>query len=733
MVDVTPGDSGANKGFWRQQLRDRYGRFLDMGGKVLFEVQIPGVSGTVRARGTVKDVVGPDTVLIEVGDNKLIPRGSYEINRKFIENDTTDDNTPDVPAKATSPAPDAGQTSETTSELKPSISGDEALKIRMKSVARALKEKGRFPMPRVSSMGQRGVQNSDVASGAKIDYKTTYDASPELQEMFPSFDDVWNYVSRMGTDLTTQSPNELKDIPEEMKLLNREYAKHVLGIEPNGFITVYRNAINGKDTEQESAVGYVSLDRDMAYDYGSTRENVAANGRYEIDVKPDEVYGMLGYSRVEDEYGLTIGREVAYTPDRVRRVGDLAPIELPHWLQEWNSSFKRGQGASPLRGFGLPSHYNFHEVEDFLPENIQGFLEKYNLQSSDIATKFDELYGEGSYAEYKASGNNVSYQEIQKMFVKLDNGNLGLNVEYLEGFNGLNDTETYKNDRLDNRLKMLSLFQEITGQHFMTHKTRDYTPPIEPSKASPVLDEAPSAETPSVEPAEVAPLVETAPSSGIKPGYENWMSSMSDILGFNDDEDSPAEPNPALGNELLSKTLEKAGYNEKPKVVSTEEFNSIEGETIYRAVIDEKFVDQYLNSADHFAGTGVFGNGTYSTNKRESAEAYAGSTNDDPDVINARMLEMKLSPDAKVLSFSSKRELRKWVEENAAKFKQEFLKFGANQGEIHEFEWQINNASDWTNLAVMAGFDAIRFPPDAPTEHFTIILNRGKVIANGKS
>lgn len=724
MVDVTPGDSGANKGFWRKQLRDRFGRFVQMGGSVLFELDLPGVSGTVHATGTFVGMLDLETARIEVPDDSRVPKGIYLVKSDKIT--AVEAKLPksyvDKKLSEESPIPEPA--------LKQSISGDEALKIRMKSVAKALKEKGRFPMPRIFSMSERGVQNSDVASGAKIDYKTTYDASPELQEMFPSFDDVWSYVSRLGTDLTTQSPNELKDIPEEMKLLNREYAKHVLGLDPDGFITVYRNAINGKESEQESAVGYVSLDRDMAYDYGSTRENVAANGRYEIDVKPDEVYGMLGYSRVEDEYGLTIGREVAYTPDRVRRVGDVAPLELPDWLQEWNSSFKRGQGASPLRGFGLASHYNFHEVENFLPENIQGFLEKYNLQASDIAAKFDELYGEGAYADYKASGNSVSYQEIQKMFVKLDNGNLGLDVEYLEKFNGLNDGDTYKNDRLDNRLKMLSLFQEITGQYFMTHKTRDYTPPADsPTESS---DSVVEDVTPSDISAD-APSGESESSGVIPAGYENWMPAMADILGFNDDEDSEDNFDPALGNKLLSTVMEKAGYNVKPKVVSTDEFNSIEGETIYRAVIDEKFVDQYLNSDKHFAGTGIFGNGTYSTNKRESAEAYAGSTNNNPDVINSRMLEMKLSPDAKVLSFNSSRELKAWAQENLSKFKEEYENSGANPGELQQFNYQMSDTANWTNIAIMAGYDAIRFAPDGPTEYFTIILNRGKVIANGKS
>lgn len=469
MVDVTPGDSGANKGFWRQQVRDRYGKFVEMGGAVLFEVELEGVQGVQHATGFFIGMLDLETARIEVRDNKKIPKGVYFIKtdkitaveavlpRDYVE-ETLNPTAPEAP------------------ELKSSMSGDEALKIRMKSIARALKEKGRFPMPRVSFTTTRG-KTSDVTLGARADFQKVFDSSPEVQDRFKNFESLWQYVSKAGADEQTQSPNQLSEIPEEMKLLNREYAKHVLGLDPNGTITFYRNAINGKDTEEESAVGYLSLDKDMAYDYGALRENIRANGRYEVDVKPDEVYGLLGYSQIEDEYGVTIGREVANIPGRVRRVGDLKPVETPSWVSEYADEFNRGKGQSAFRNFGLAAHYDFHEVENFLPDTIQDFFQKYNIQASDIAAKFDELYGEDSYAEYKASGNSVSYQEIQKMFVKLDNGNLGLNVKYVDGFNIAKDVESFKNDALDNRLKMLSLFQELTGQYFMTHKTRGYEPP----------------------------------------------------------------------------------------------------------------------------------------------------------------------------------------------------------------------------------------------------------------
>lgn len=470
MVDVTPGDSGANKGFWRKQLRDRFGKFVDMGGSVIFDVKLPGFTGIARAKGVFRGMLDLDTARIEVLDNSQIPKGVYLIDRKYIEA---------VREKARLPGklvgkPDLEPIQAPT--LKSKISGTDAMKIRYKSVSKILKDKGRFPLPRQGTFDEVG-KTSDVAEGAKIDYKKVFDAEPELQAKFKTPEALWDYVTQTAADFTTQSPNDLNDIPSDMKMLNRAYAKHILGMDPDGLITVYRNAVNNKYEEEESAVGYVSLDRQMAWDYNSTRENAYTNGSYEIDVKPDEVYGMLGYSQLEDEYSVTIGRGVTQQEGRVRRVKDLEPAVLPDWLQTWNrKEFNRLQGGSPFRAFGLAGEYDFHEVEDF-GEDLTAFLKKYNLQASDISALFDKLYGDGAYAKYKESGNIVTYGLIRKMFVTLDNGNLGLNVPAIAKFQVPKSNEEYVGDQFDNLMKMLSVFQELTGQHFMTHKTRDYTAP----------------------------------------------------------------------------------------------------------------------------------------------------------------------------------------------------------------------------------------------------------------
>jgi hypothetical protein len=492
MVDITPGDSGANKGFWRKQLRDRYGKFVEMGGEVMFDIELPGVYGKAQALGKFIGNVEPGLARIEVLDNSRIPKGVYLVKSEditaieaILPDDYVKEKLEEVNAPTAEPAP----------ELKTEISGDEAKKEIFRYVARVLKEDGRFPVARNSLTSARG-KNSDMARGAKLAYKKVFDAEPVLQEKYKTAENMWEAVLNYATDEKTQSPNKLSEIPQDMKELNIAYAKHVLGLDPNGLITFYRNAVNGKNEEEESAVGYVSLDRDMAYDYNSKKKNEQANGRYEVYAKPDEVYGMIGYSGIEDEFAVTVGRELAYTPGRIKRVGDLAPIYPDEpWLFEYSDQeFPRGTGATPFRYFTLMSHFNFHPVEP-LGDTLQDFLDKYNLSATDIKTKFDELHGQGAYDKYKASGNNVNFNKLKNLFIDVGDGKVALNVPSLmklEKWSSNPDVD-YKNDLLDNHLKALSTLQELTGQPFFTHRTRDYTPPVEEPAPTPtpVVEEQP--------------------------------------------------------------------------------------------------------------------------------------------------------------------------------------------------------------------------------------------------
>jgi len=493
MVDI-PGGLGANDGFWMQQLRDRYGRFMEMGGGVLFEVTLPGVQGEVHAKGKYIGAIDMTTARIEVLDNSEIPKGVYLIKTDKIETIEAV-----IPAKYLKEQLDKAKAP--PGPLKKSMLGSEVQKEKLRTISRTLKSKGRFPVPRQSNLDTWG-KTSDVSVAAQADYKKVYDASPELQEKYKSPEELWERVYKLSVDTDWSSPNELSEIPEEMRLINRQYAKHFLGLEEDGLITVYRNAVNGKNSEIDSAAGYVSTDMSLAYDYNSKKENIGANGRYEIDVKPDEIFGMLGYSKPEDEFAFVIGKGVTSQEGRVRRVGDLAPLPMTApWLEQYAKDIVYSRGATPYRHHALAGQFNFHEVENF-GNDLKEFFAKYNLSADNIKSTFDRLYGSGAYDEYRESGNTVSFNGIRDMFVDLPDGKIGLDITKIYGgsskgvtfhsYGDASNPDSYKDDRLDNTLKMLSAIQELTGQPFFTHRSRDYVPTGD-TKLPPIEESVPEA------------------------------------------------------------------------------------------------------------------------------------------------------------------------------------------------------------------------------------------------
>ena len=224
----------------------------------------------------------------------------------------------------------------------------------------------------------------------------------------------------------------------------------------------------------------------------------------------------------------------------------------------------------------------------------------------------------------------------------------------------------------------------------------------------------------------------------IEPGFENWNKEVEKIFEDWDNDLIAGVEIYDAGNILQANFIKKAGFNEKPKVLSQEEFDAIEAETVYRGHQSIAFMNNYIDSELQFASEGYFGNGTYTSNKRETAEAYAGGSGPDPLTqaeIDEHILEMKLLPDANVISFGSSPALREWAEEKTTEFLEGYEKSGANPAQYQEAEWRLFNEADYTNIAIMLGIDAIRFkfPLTDAEEYYTIIFNRGKVAINGKS
>lgn len=502
-----PGGDGANDGFWRKQWKDRLKRFADMGRGVKFKVRLSN-GKVVRAVGKFQGSKEGDAtygrVLVK-GDPNL-PDGYYEVHSDNGEtvvatlSETTlkrlgiarDEKNKFIPARDDAAIQDIGTMGyEPIAEgespkprvLKKKMSGAEAQARKMKTVTDNLKEEGRFPVPRQTTSDRWGV-DSDIALGAKEDYNLVYeqlkDEDEAWKEKYPTFDDFWNRVQELSVGDTTQSPNSLDEIPQEMKDINKAYATRILGLEPDGKITFYRNAVNQAATPENAARGYVTTNADFAYDYNADAANVGTNGRYEIDAQPDEVFGMLGYSKLEDEFGVVVGDGVTQQPGRIRRVGDLEPPKLAPWVEKYQAAVGRSTGGTPYRHHALAGQFDLLPVDDFLGADLNEFLAKNKLESSAIKAKFDELYGSGAYEEFKAAGNPVTFSSIKRMFTDLGNGQIGLDITKVDGSEGGNlapagygdagDPDSFKNDQLDANLKMLAVFQELSGKPFMIHR-----------------------------------------------------------------------------------------------------------------------------------------------------------------------------------------------------------------------------------------------------------------------
>ena len=358
-----PGGEGANKGFWRKQLKDRLMRFAKMYGSVLFDVEIENI-GRVAGHGQIIDAVASNIALIRIKNHPIL--GDMDLPVPSTQFEVVDAVIPDADYKRISG--NNPNLKQKKPKLKDSMSGDEVLSTIRSAVAKDLKEKGRFPVIRSAK---------DLEEVVSAQYKSLFpqikEENPELLKVFgnmeiPNEDLFWDYIkANYATDLMTMyvSPDQ---IPPLNKLVNQLYAEKFLGVEKDGLISFYRNNIRSKPNESEAAAGYASLDKYMAFDY-----NVAMGkndggefvGRYEVKAKPDEVTGLLGYSRIEDEIGVVISPEVTSIPGRVTKLGD---VEIPNpenapWFDLENLDFNRGTGGSPFRHLTPLGQFDYYALD----------------------------------------------------------------------------------------------------------------------------------------------------------------------------------------------------------------------------------------------------------------------------------------------------------------------------------------------------------------------------------
>jgi SPP1 gp7 family putative phage head morphogenesis protein len=220
-----------------------------------------------------------------------------------------------------------------------------------------------------------------------------------------------------------------------------------------------------------------------------------------------------------------------------------------------------------------------------------------------------------------------------------------------------------------------------------------------------------------------------------------------DALSFLDERQSFDKSLPPGSDENLYVARQMRGYNGLPKVVSPDEFDAIEGKTVYRGVEKKRFVDEFL-TGDNFAGQGVYGNGTYATDARDYAMGFAG-----PD--KSLVMELKITPDIRIVDV---RDMNDWRKTFIADLDARKTALSAKRlavfdlpdykealalvdDEIAKLD-QVRRylGQDLGTLATMRGYDAISVPagemglsslPDAANEYYYVILNRAKVVAKG--
>lgn len=161
---------------------------------------------------------------------------------------------------------------------------------------------------------------------------------------------------------------------------------------------------------------------------------------------------------------------------------------------------------------------------------------------------------------------------------------------------------------------------------------------------------------------------------------------------------------------FLKNVQQQQGFDSKPQIVSSQEFQKIidnGGTEVWRAEETPNFAEQLRNGA-YFTGTGVFGNGTYSTIDRAEAESYKPS--------NGELLHIALRPEARTIDSSEA--LRKCA---SAADRYYDKANGASDDKLEEqyrtYGTLIDDAGRW---AALNGYDAII----ANGGQFVVFLNR---------
>jgi len=202
----------------------------------------------------------------------------------------------------------------------------------------------------------------------------------------------------------------------------------------------------------------------------------------------------------------------------------------------------------------------------------------------------------------------------------------------------------------------------------------------------------------------------------------------------------------------LAHIYEQQGFHARPTVVEQEEFDRMAqaGEIVplYRGLIDSgpeagsvpaaELAERFRTGDQHYAGYGVFGNGTYVTPQHYTAQYSYTSQH-----LGGSVLRMALRPGARIVDID---ELRRQYKADTQWGFYDRLSDQVLDGEITRDEadalrqdYERSRSVQWESLiedlgryAAAKGYDAVGASYDALAEEYReiVILNRGAVIAD---
>ena len=203
------------------------------------------------------------------------------------------------------------------------------------------------------------------------------------------------------------------------------------------------------------------------------------------------------------------------------------------------------------------------------------------------------------------------------------------------------------------------------------------------------------------------------------------------------------------GEQRLAAAYEAAGYNDLPKLVSPVEFDAMSAQPnavkVYRGLGTEeapKYIQQY-KTGEHYAGYGVFGNGTYTSTRFDTARGYAFGDKNIIEIIIPDSTKFISHKDLKEVGTTINKELNAIIKAGETKAKAEMQAAGFSSVSNPIWREWIEKAMEYDrarallgdegSLATLLGYDGIKIdvekmtPTDAQ-EFFYVILNRGKVV-----